>query len=446
MSDTVPDKLRKIRGWLYTHRLKSTLVGLALIVLLALNSLPALLFSAVTSLDEGVGYDSVVSALGAAGAYVDEQTEPGSVDRAAGYRYALRRIEMMNNLFMADHGPQAPIVSRCPTRLCKYGFDNPDTTYNMVFPLAGRYAYKVSGNRGTVTYITFQIMNIGPGGFNAGGTLESADLVLDENGDFEILLAAENLQNHPNFIPIMADGGAQLLVRQLNTDWLNSVEASLQVEVISPTPDTPEYPAVFDMQAMSKRGLAYGMVIRNQMQVWRDVIANAPVNKLETGTKRAGNQDGGFPTNYTATMQYQVDEGEAVILEIPYVPVVYSNIQMGNLWGESLDYGARLVSYNNTQTHLDADGVYRFIIAQSDPGVPNWLDASGHPKGGIFTRWQSPDRPVPAANVKRVPLSALRDHLPENHPVVTPKMRVDQLKERRAGYNRRLNPTDMRRD
>ncbi|MGC6472482.1 MAG: hypothetical protein ACON4W_06370 [Parvibaculales bacterium] len=438
------DSLQNIYDRLYAHRLKSVLLVLVLVLVLSLNSLPGLLVSTATRLDEGVGYDSVVAALGAAGAYVEEQTEPGSVDRATGYRYALRRIEMLNNLFLADHGPQAPIISRCPSRLCKYGFDNPDTTYNMVYPLSGRYAYKVAGNRGTVAYITFQVMNIGPGGFNAGGTLESGGLVLDENGDFEILLAAENPDNHPNFMPIMADGGAQLLIRQLNTDWLTSVEASLRVEVLSPTPDTPEYPRIFDMEMMSKRGLGYGMVVRNQMQIWRDVIANAPVNRLETGAKRSGNEDGGFPTNFTATMQYQVDEDEAVILEIPQLDVVYSNIQLGNLWGESLDYGSRLVSYNNAQAHLDADGVYRYVIAMTDPGVPNWLDASGHPRGGVFTRWQSPDGPVPKTSVKRVPLSELRDHLPEGHPVMKPKSRVAQLRARRAAYNRRLNPTDMR--
>lgn len=436
--------LQKTYAHLYEHRLKSVLIVLALVLILLLNSLPRLLVTTATRMNEGVGYDSVVAALGAAGAYVEEQTEPGSIDRANGYRFALRRIEMLNNLFLADHGPQAPIISRCPSRLCKYGFDNPDTTYNMVYPLAGRYAYKVSGNRGTVAYITFQVMNIGTGGFNAGGTLESGDLVLDENGDFEILLAADNPDNHPNYIPINPDGGAQLLIRQLNTDWLTSVEASLRVEVISPTPDTPEYPPIFDMGMMAKRGLGYGMVVRNQMQIWREVIAAAPVNRLETGAKRAGNQDGGFPTNFTATMQYQLREDEAVIVEIPQVDVVYSNIQMGNLWGESLDYGSRLVSYNNAQTYVDADGVYRYVIAMTDPGVPNWLDATGHPKGGIFTRWQSPDGPVPPAIVKRVPLTQLRDHLPDSHPLISPKSRVAQLQERRAAYNRRLNPTDMR--
>ncbi len=435
---------KNLRHKLFEHRLKVFILGLTVIIFLSLSVLPKILLTTVTSLNEEIGYTSIVSALAAAGQYVEEQTEPGSIDRAMGYRYALRRIEMLNNLFLPDHGFQAPIISRCPSRLCKYGFDNPDTTYNMIYPLSGKNQYKVTGNRGTVTYVTFQVMNIGPDGFNAGAVLEANDLLLDENGDFEILLATENPTNHPNFVPIGAHSSAQFLVRQLNTDWQNSIEASLKLEVISPNPAAPEYPPIFNMDMMRKRGFGYAIIVRNQMRIWRDVILNAPVNRLETGDKRAGNEDGGFPTNFTATMQYQLEPEQAIIIEIARVDVIYNNIQLGTLWGESLDYGARLVSYNHTQAHLDTDGIYRYVIAQSDPHVPNWLDATGHPKGGVFARWQTPETLVPPAIVKVVPLAKLRDYLPPDHPRIIPTMRIEQLLERRNGYNRRLNPVDMR--
>ena len=37
--------------------------------------------------------------------------------------------------------------------------------------------------------------------------------------------------------------------------------------------------------------------------------------------------------------------------------------------------------------HVDPDGRFRCVIAHRDPGVPNWLDACGHPEGMIQYRF-----------------------------------------------------------
>ncbi len=89
-------------------------------------------------------------------------------------------------------------------------------------------------------------------------------------------------------------------------------------------------------------------------------------------------------------MRFEVEPDEAVLIEVQKADVVYSNIQLSNMWGESLDYGSHLVSFNDAQAYLDADNVFRYVIAHKDPGVPNWLDTVGHSMGGVFVRFQSP--------------------------------------------------------
>ncbi len=35
----------------------------------------------------------------------------------------------------------------------------------------------------------------------------------------------------------------------------------------------------------------------------------------------------------------------------------------------------------------DDDGMVRFVVAYTDPGVPNWLDTTGRPAGFLTVRW-----------------------------------------------------------
>ncbi len=48
------------------------------------------------------GFDVVIKALKDLGDQVEAQTKPGSVDRAQGYRYVLRRLEMHNDAFLPE--------------------------------------------------------------------------------------------------------------------------------------------------------------------------------------------------------------------------------------------------------------------------------------------------------------------------------------------------------
>jgi MarR family len=59
----------------------------------------------------------------------------------------------------------------------------------------------------------------------------------------------------------------------------------------------------------------------------------------------------------------------------------YTGFHLGNLWGESLDYGNHVTSLNGFQAEPDADGMTRYVVAHADPGVPNWFDTTVAPRG-----------------------------------------------------------------
>ena len=231
------------------------------------------------------------------------------------------------------------------------------------------------------------------------------------------------------------DRGGQLLIRQLMRDWNNDTENAYAIEVLT---EDSKSPNILSQQAFDRRTVGMTQFIKSQFLEWRNRIKNAPVNQIEHG--KADRADGGFPTNFTSYGRYELAPGQALILEVPQIDIVYGNIQMSNLWAESLNYPTRTTSFNDFQAYSDEDGIIRYVIAMEDPGVPNWLDATGHPSGGLFMRWQSPQSEVPKPVSKLIDLSDLSDHLPDTHPKFSKNDRAAQIKARHAGFLRRQNP------
>jgi hypothetical protein len=109
---------------------------------------------------------------------------------------------------------------------------------------------------------------------------------------------------------------------------------------------------------------------------------------------------------------------------------------MSQYW-EALDFSVRQTSINGHQAVLDADGVFRAVIAHRDPQVPNWLDASGHTTGLLLLRYVEPtSTPIPELRV--VPLEDLRSALPAATRVVTAEERTETIRRRMHSVRRRM--------
>ncbi len=72
----------------------------------------------------------------------------------------------------------------------------------------------------------------------------------------------------------------------------------------------------------------------------------------------------------------------------------------------------------------------RIVVSQRDPGVPNWIDSNGRPRGLLVYRWVwARDNPVPTSEV--VDLSGVRAKLPSDHPRIDADGRRAALARRR---------------
>jgi len=123
------------------------------------------------------------------------------------------------------------------------------------------------------------------------------------------------------------------------------------------------------------------------------------------------------------------------------MPGNYQGIQLTDLWFSSLEYANRQTSLNGDQTARSSDGAYRIVIAARDPGVPNWLDTTGLPRGVIMLRFDGMGRkPFPIDKfpvLEKVKFSDLVDRLPADTRRITTEQRARVLSERRAAIQRR---------
>jgi len=85
---------------------------------------------------------------------------------------------------------------------------------------------------------------------------------------------------------------------------------------------------------------------------------------------------------------------------------------------------------------LDADGIFRGVIAHKDPGVPNWLDPVGRSEGSLGVRYLFPDQ-VPQPSFRVVPADRIRAELPAETPDVDAAERRRILERRRRSVQLR---------
>jgi hypothetical protein len=83
--------------------------------------------------------------------------------------------------------------------------------------------------------------------------------------------------------------------------------------------------------------------------------------------------------------------------------------------------------------------VIRYVVAHPDPGVPNWLDTTGIPRGLLSLRWTYSEDPatLPQHTVRTIPLAELREQLPADTRTVSPDERAAGIAIRQRHVQRR---------
>jgi hypothetical protein len=406
---------------------------------------------------------------------------------AEGYRYLLGFVHnAVERAFFED--PRFPFVRHVIQIVNKATIDNADAIY-FAAPIDGREATVLRGEmpvragRKPPQYLIFEasdgvlagdsgsLAELRPGTKTQTGRLDSSELRIDPDGTFEVLLAPERPAEYAgNFLatyrrakrPPPHDPAAgldryanYLSGRQLFGDWEREEPVAL---TLTQRGAEGAHPPAYDPVTAAAQLRRTGALVRGQMHFWnqfytvlletygkRDGATGErfmPRNAFNAVNAASGATGGGQSTNLYAGGVYDLGPDEALVVEsrVPETPQ-YLGFVLTNLWGESHDFANHQCSLNGVQAEWDADGAIRWVIAHRDPGVPNWLDTTGHPEGFMSPRWTYATTPPPerwpTLAATKVPFDSIRDHLPGDVRSVAPDERAARIRVRQEHVRRR---------
>ena len=420
-------------------------------------------------------WSDFVSALERARDAVDSPDlhAPPATERglAEGYRYLLGFVfSAIERGFFED--PDFPYFRRAIQPADKSTIDNADALY-LTAAIDGGRSYRISGRFSgqAPQYLIIEahssypgdsgsILELMPGGRTVTGTLDTACLVVDDDGRFEVLVAPERPDGHEgNFVSgrsVATDGtdvtSTYVVVRVLFHDWATEVAPELAIVALDPTVRAP---APLDPAAAAARLRRTGELVENQMKFWTqfyDVVLGAygdgnpdapayqPRNAINAPSPAQLATGGGQTTNVYAGGMFVLDRDEALVIDVVTPePPAYKGMHLSNLWGESLDYANHVVSLSGHQEEPDRDGATRYVVAHDDPGVPNWLDTTGLAQGFVTFRWTytAPPKEMPLVSTAKVPYADIGQHLPAGTRTVTAGERDEQIQVRQRHVQRR---------
>ena len=359
----------------------------------------------------GRSWDEFCDTLKAAGGALNFPGTPrDAFSQAEGYRYLSRLTRAGLMAFVEHADPKAPVLHRVADEITKLGADNPDNHY-LTAAISGAFEYRISGRRNSVAYLSFgtQAGHYGQGGgMSPTGYIEAAEIDMDEDGCFELLLSCA--QKERNWLPMTADTGT-LIVRQTFLDRNIEVPADLQIERINCPDDethpSPLTPGALDEGLKSASTLVAGAALL--FAKWaRDFQRHS--NRLPMFDPAVSNAAGGDPKIAYYHSHWSLVADEALLIEVTPPPCEYWNFQLNNYWMESLDYRYHDIHTNKHLAQYEADGSVRLVVAHEDPGLPNWIDTAGHMSGTMCFRWvRAESHPEPGTRVLKLDeLSSLR--------------------------------------
>ena len=307
-----------------------------------------------------------------------EMRLPLELDDLEGRRFLLRVLSaaIETHTEHADHERPRWHAFIGPTR--KLFGDCPDCDY-LRAPISvkdGR-GYRLSGRVPSgASYVGFVLH--GRGG-RMGAHLNSRALPLDADGRFAITIG----KDEPRGPWLRCDGDeTEVVARQYVVDRATSPRAELRIERLGePAPVAP----------LDARAYAAGLARAGKMV--REVVARvgrsyALATQLPAKRFVTVSEDSAFPTpdNTYQVCWYRFGPGHAFVVRGRLPRAAYFGLCLYNAWMESLDYTTRTVSLNHAQLRTDGEGRFTVVIAPRDPGVPNWLDSSGHEAGYVLAR------------------------------------------------------------
>jgi hypothetical protein len=391
--------------------------------------------------------------LKSAGDLVFKDLNPGTaLQRVDGFRYLTQNLSQAFDLALETKNTKYPAfqVFCAPTR--KLGSDNADCIYIQAW-IDGESVYKISGKKGTA-----RMWNVTVQGPRSEASYPNAPRILHEpfgdtpeanllgenlktnwDGSFELYIGGE--KQGQNWLPT-TKGTRKLFLRQYFDSWEEEA-AEYRIERVGmaeprPVPTVPEM-----IEAMRWAGtFCYEAVEFWPEWVWDspDQIDAKALNEFKGAnvTNLWGQQAETLDSRrgrLLTQMRWGFETDEALILEFDAFDGFWMITSEG-LFGNSMDYQYRHVSYTPSRTAVDSDGKIRLVLTANDPGYSNWIDNQGY-TAGVITFRNVGTRVSPQLRTKVVKAKELSKHLPKDSRMSGPEERKAELWARFNAIRRR---------
>lgn len=325
-------------------------------------------------------------------------------EAAEGMRFLLRTLAMSQDV-SGDGHPQAPHFARMDTPRRKLGGDNPNAEYDNL-AWNGAYDYRITGNRGTLDHLSFTVLHREANGRSrAIGYVNERDLELDEQGNFTLWLTAKK-PKAPGVWIQSKPGDGSILVRQYIGDRASEQLATYRVEVVGRKPFDPLAPST---DAEVAHGIRATLGAVNGLARLHHYVTPGLGDSINA-FMRLNSDDFGADISSIDNLYligtYEIEEDEALVVEVDRLDVRYWNFAIENPWHESVDYAQRKTARTHDDVQVDPDGKVRFVIAQKPTDHPNHLETAGHRRGFMTFRWvgeRETELPLPRVTKLKTP-------------------------------------------
>lgn len=354
-------------------------------------------------------------------------------------RHLLRNISFGHAAHVeADYGNPTLTKMGGMNRI-QFQLQSTDCNYHSAL-LHGAYTYRLSGYRGSAAVFQMSTYNGHSCDFADGwkmiGNMNNVGTPgLGAGRHIDVVLSHKQPDDLGDALWLeLPEGRCELHIRQYYADWFGEEPAELMLVC-----EGQQFPAALLTRETSE---ARFKRLPDLLRVHADFAEAGIRAHLASPEDRVARfvVPGAFAGTDYFSGHFRCGPDEAVLIEIDKPDCAYWNVELAQLQWEPGDWWARLVGYNLSQVHAEADGAVRFIASWADPGLTNWFDCSGRNLHLIAFRFFESRKGQAEPRVRKVPFADLAAHVSPLMPRISRAERQAQMEARLvSAYRRRFS-------